>query len=188
MIFLIFIIYQNLSQRNFQKTSLISLKKVQKNDSLVLCCSSPRQKNSFFNDSAFDIAPSYDEIFEYIKILELDDFEVKSSNYLTLNDSGYTRIKNEDFLIYDHGEVQPSYQPGHSHADLFSFELSYKENRFLVNRGISTYEDTLRRLYERSSRSHNTVEIDGMSNCGVWRSFRVSYRPNLIDNFSTFFK
>jgi uncharacterized heparinase superfamily protein len=147
----------------------------------------PDKKIPFFNDSAFDIAPSYDEIFEYIKILDLDDFEVKSSNYLTLNESGYTRIKNEDFfLIYDHGEVQPSYQPGHSHADLFSFELSYKENRFLVNRGISTYEDTLRRLYERSSRSHNTVEVDGMSNCGVWRSFRVSYRPNLIDHFSTF--
>ena len=69
-----------------------------------------------------------------------------------------------------------TYQPGHTHADSLSYELRIQGQPLVVDTGISTYDKTPRREYERSTRAHNTVVIDGRSSSQTWGGFRVGRR------------
>ena len=84
-------------------------------------------------------------------------------------------------VMYDAGNIGPSYQPGHSHAQSLSFELSYKGKKVFVNSGISEYENSKIRSFQRSTASHNTIEINGMNSSDVWHSFRVAKRAKVYD-------
>ena len=55
------------------------------------------------------------------------------------------------------------------------------DQRFFVNLGVSTYETSKRRLLERSTKSHNTVEINKKNSSDVWSSFRVASRASTFD-------
>ena len=69
----------------------------------------------------------------------------------------------------------------HAHADSLSFELSLGTQRVIVNSGTSCYGSSVRRAFERSTRAHNTVEINGVSSSEVWSSFRVARRAYPTD-------
>ena len=98
------------------------------------------------NDSAKGIAPSSEELYTYAKRLGL-----KSQSSI-LSDSGYRKwIKNEMEIVLDVGQIAPSYQPGHSHADSLQFLLNFKNKPIIVDTGISTYEKNARRQTERST-------------------------------------
>lgn len=121
-----------------------------------------------FNDSAEKIAPTPHEIFDYAKRLGLKSRSCK------LSDSGYRRMKNSTMEVFvDVGNITASYQPGHSHADTFSYDLRIYGIPFIVDTGISTYNKTARRLYERTTVAHNTVSIGGKNSSEVWSGFRV---------------
>jgi uncharacterized heparinase superfamily protein len=77
--------------------------------------------------------------------------------------------------------VGPDYQPGHAHADTLAFELSVGGERLISNSGTSTYEQGSQRSFERSTRSHNTVELDGQDSSEVWAVFRVARRARPFD-------
>ena len=87
-------------------------------------------------------------------------------------------------IIYDAGNIGPSYQPGHSHAQSLSFELSYKGKKVFVNSGISEYENSKIRFFQRSTASHNTVEINNMNSSSISLSFRVARRAKVYDRCS----
>lgn len=109
--------------------------------------------------------------------------DIKTIAPRTLSDSGYRLLKEGNFLaLINIGEVSPIYQPGHSHADTFSYEFYNNFKPFIVDPGISTYEKSEMREIERSTRYHNTVNIDGENNNEVWSSFRVGRKAkvNLI--------
>ena len=95
-----------------------------------------------------------------------------------LDDSGYygARTAEGHFVVCDAGPIGPDYQPGHGHADLLSFELSLRGARVVVDSGVSTYEAGAMRDYCRSTRAHNTVEIEGQNQVEVWAAFRVGRR------------
>ena len=95
-----------------------------------------------------------------------------------LADSGYSGARTRDghYVVCDAGPVGPDYQPGHGHADLFSFELSLRGGRVVVDSGVSTYEAGPLREYCRSTRAHNTVEIEGRDQVELWGAFRVGRR------------
>ena len=61
-------------------------------------------------------------------------------------------------------------------ADFFSFELSLRGTRVVVDSGVSTYETGPMREYCRSTRAHNTVEIEGQDLVELWGAFRVGRR------------
>src|SRR5262249_32150792 len=61
-------------------------------------------------------------------------------------------------------------------ADTLSFELSWNRERVLTNSGTSTYSKGARRMLERSTAAHNTVEVDAKDSSEVWSSFRVARR------------
>lgn len=127
-----------------------------------------------FNDSALNIAPTPILIFEYAERLglEYDPIPLKECGYRKLTSSSY-----ESFI--DVGNMTASYQPGHSHADTFNYELRINGKPFIIDTGISTYNKTERRQYERSTAAHNTVSVSGKDSSEVWSGFRVGKRAKV---------
>ena len=129
------------------------------------------------NDSANKIAPTTEQLNQYALTLN-SKFKIQNSK---LSDSGYRKIKNERYeMIIDVGNIGPDYIPGHAHSDTFNFELYIDGTPFIVDTGLSTYETNARRTLERSTASHNTVEIDGADQSEVWGGFRVARRAKII--------
>src|SRR5690606_3552585 len=81
----------------------------------------------------------------------------------------------------DLAPVGPDYLPGHAHADTLSFELSVGGERVFVDSGTSTYQAGQVRDFQRSTRAHNTVVIDGLNSSDVWGAFRVGQRARVFD-------
>ncbi len=129
-----------------------------------------------FNDSAKGIAPTTVQLMNYSKELNLD---ISSINLL---DSGYRKVTKSNYeCIVDIGQIGAEYIPGHAHSDTFNFELRIKDKDFIVDTGLSTYETCERRDIERSTLSHNTVEVNGQNQSEVWGGFRVANRAKIID-------
>lgn len=127
------------------------------------------------NDSTIDIALSTQELLNYANKLSL------IPQITELKESGYRKFVDENFeLIMDVGQIAPSYQPGHSHADSLQFVLNFNNNPIIVDTGISTYEKNQRRQLERSSISHNTIVINKTNSSRVWSGFRVAQRAKVL--------
>jgi len=135
------------------------------------------------NDSAPGITPQTNDLFEYAQTLGI------VSILSQLKDSGYRKFDSREFeIIMDVGQIAPSYQPGHSHADSLQFVLNSNGLPIIVDTGISTYEKNERRQLERSTESHNTVVLNKTNSSNVWSGFRVAERAFVIieedsDNF-----
>jgi len=128
------------------------------------------------------VASSIISIKTYAKRLNIETKYDTNEPFIYLRDSGFFRCKfGQGFLIGDIGKIGPDYIPGHGHADILSFELSLRNQRVLVNSGTSLYEESEERVRQRSTSSHNTVEIDGQSSSEVWKSFRVGRRAKPFD-------
>lgn len=127
-----------------------------------------------FNDSANGIAPLPLQIIDYAKRLNI------KWEPIPMKECGYRKMMNEWMeAIVDVGDILASYQPGHSHADTFNFELRADGKPFIVDTGISTYEKNKRRQQERSSDAHNTVVVDGKNSSEVWGGFRIGKRAKV---------
>ena len=99
----------------------------------------------------------------------------------TSGESGYRKIKKSNYeILLDIGNIGPDYQPGHSHSDTFNFEFYFDGQPIIIDTGISTYEKNKKRLSERSTFSHNTVELFGKNQSQVWSGFRVAKRAKII--------
>jgi uncharacterized heparinase superfamily protein len=79
-------------------------------------------------------------------------------------------------VVIDAGPIGPNHQPGHAHADFFTFELSLGGQRVVTDTGVETYELGAKRSYDRSTAAHNTVEVAGGDSVEVWGGFRVGRR------------
>ncbi len=98
------------------------------------------------------------------------------------NESGYYKFKADNMTLFaDFGNISPSYQPGHTHADTFSFVLYDKGKEIISDTGISSYSVGLVRTLERSTKMHNTVTILDSNSSDVWGAFRVGRRANVFD-------
>lgn len=84
-------------------------------------------------------------------------------------------------VFFDVGQIGPDYQPGHAHADSLSIEASFAGQRLLVDPGCHSYDLDERRQYDRATRSHNTVCIDGTDSSEVWHIFRVGRRARPLN-------
>ena len=134
------------------------------------------------NDAAYGIAPTPDQIFDYARRLGL------KWETIPMKECGYRKMANahmESFV--DVGNITATYQPGHTHADTFNYELRIDGKPFVVDTGISTYNKTERRQYERGTMAHNCVVVDSQNSSEVWGGFRVGKRchtdlTDLTDN------
>lgn len=127
------------------------------------------------NDAAKKINPNSQELFRYAAQLSINQ------ENLSLGASGYRMFRKDTYeLFIDIGNLQPSYQPGHAHADTFNFILYSNKAPFIVDTGTSTYEIGKRRSIERATLSHNTVSVKGQNSSDVWSGFRVGKRAQVI--------
>jgi uncharacterized heparinase superfamily protein len=142
----------------------------------------PDGKISFFNDAAFGIAPSHEQLNDYARAIGVCKNEAskrifKTTELTSLSESGYFRVEQPNLVaILDCAAIGPDYIPGHGHADTLSFELSLQNFRVLVNSGTSCYGTSLKRLGQRGTAAHNTVTINGLDSSQVWSGFRVAKR------------
>lgn len=144
---------------------------------------------SFFNDAAFDEAPTPGDIEAYAEKLEIEVLPIAASvigatwSAKHMAASGYVSIADlphRHYAIVDVAQIGPDYLPGHGHSDTLSFELSLFGQRVFVNSGTSHYEASTRE-FERSTAAHNTVEVDGVSSSEVWDRFKVGRRARPRD-------
>ena len=85
------------------------------------------------NDSAEGIAPLPCELFDNAQRLGIQ------WRALPLNECGYRKLVNGQVqmeAVVDIGNIQATYQPGHSHADTFNYELRWKGCPYIVDTGI----------------------------------------------------
>lgn len=142
----------------------------------------PDGKPPLFNDAAYGISPALTAIRSYAERLGLDVAQSLPAGMYFLQDTGYFRYTSEHYTLFgDVGAIGPDYIPGHAHADTFSFELFANGLPIVVDVGTSTYEPGARRLYERGTSAHNTVQIGSIDQSEVWGSFRVGRRAKVID-------
>lgn len=143
----------------------------------VMC--HPDGQIPFFNDAAFGVAGTVDQLTNYAKRLGLM-WSRPQANSSFLSTSGYVRLqKGEAVAFIDVAAIGPDYQPGHAHADTLSLELSLFGQRVLVNSGTSLYGTSPERLRQRGTDAHNTVMVDGMNSSEVWGGFRVAHRARV---------
>ena len=123
------------------------------------------------NDSANGIAPTTSQLFNYAKRLGL------KWNKIPMKACGYRKMLAGGMeAIVDVGIIAATYQPGHTHADSLNYELRIDGKPYVVDCGISTYNKTERRQYERGTTAHNCVSVEGKSSSEVWGGFRVGKR------------
>lgn len=127
-----------------------------------------------FNDSTDNIAYSTNWLINYARRLKINSSERK------LGASGYRSYrKNYYECKVDVAPIGAMYQPGHAHADAFSFVLYYNNQPLFVEKGTSTYEIGTVRSSERSSSAHNTVVVNEENQSQVWSGFRVAKRAEV---------
>jgi len=131
-----------------------------------------------FNDSTEDIAYTTKELMQIAR-----EIGISAKENLDLKDSGYRKFDFDGFeMVMDVYGIGPKYQPGHAHADTFTFFLSYNGVPIIVEPGISTYNIGLKRDWERSTAAHNTVSINGQNSSETWSGFRVGRRARVKIN------
>jgi uncharacterized heparinase superfamily protein len=142
--------------------------------------SHPDGKIAFFNDAAFDMAPTFAELEAYANRLALSATPLDSAPVAVLEPSGYVRIcAGMAYLVCDCAAVGAEHLPGHAHADALSFELSLAGRRVFVNSGTSQYGSDAERQRQRGTSAHNTVVVDGEDSSEVWAGFRVARRARI---------
>ena len=165
------------SQLKFQKNAQLLMFKLEKKLPVmlnwILSMSHPDGRVAFFGDSFFGYAADYKDLVNYateVGIRNVDRFRLP----IFLAPSGYLVSRyDHSYLALNAGSIAPKYQPGHAHADTLSCEVSIKNVRFIVNSGVSTYENNLMRSYQRGTKAHSTVRIGRENSSEVWKSFRV---------------
>ena len=123
------------------------------------------------NDSAYGVALLPEELREYACRLGL------KWSCGTLKDCGYRHVIRTNYeAVLDLAPLGITYNLGHAHADSATFLLWANGRELLVDSGTSTYNACVRRDYERSTRAHNTVVINGENSSKVWGAFRCAQR------------
>lgn len=130
-------------------------------------------KTPAFNDSADGISKDYNCLLHVCK----KHFGLTPTFKVNFEHSGFYVIKNEAFkMIFDNGDICPSYLPAHGHCDALSFELSINNAPLIINSGTYKYEGGRWRDYFRSTKAHNTIMVLNQEQSQFWGSFRVAKR------------
>jgi uncharacterized heparinase superfamily protein len=135
-----------------------------------------------FNDSTEGVAPTTGQLERYAAALGVSAAPAPGNGLTTLSPSGYVRaVRDGAVALLDVAPIGPDYLPGHAHADTLSFELSLGQREVIVNRGTSVYGTGARRLVERGTAAHSTVQIHDQDSSEVWSGFRVGRRARVHD-------
>jgi uncharacterized heparinase superfamily protein len=144
----------------------------------------PAGRLPMFNDSAAGIAPDLQSLVGYARAIlpSLESRPPASTTVINRPRVGFFGYRHEnEMMLIDAGSPAPSYQPGHSHCSLLSFELMIGGRPLIVDSGVHDYEDTPLRYLLRSTQAHNTVRIDREEQSDIWGAFRMGRRARCKD-------
>jgi hypothetical protein len=134
----------------------------------------PDGEIALFGDSAFR---SYPELREKPGFDGLE-------RALILPSSGYAVVsRRAPVPYYCAVKLQgpsPPHQPGHSHGDVLSYELSVGAMRVVVDSGCGSYQDPLIRRRCRSTEAHNVPCLAGSEQSEFFSSFGVARRARVL--------
>jgi len=137
------------------------------------------------SDSAFDQTPQCVPLIQRARRDDKDygkyETDVRSDGCPDvpggeLHGSVWTWRDGADFLLFDAGPVGADELPAHAHNDPLTFEASLGGQRMIVDSGTYDYGEGAMRAYCRSTRAHNTLQVDEAEPCDVWSRFRMGYR------------
>lgn len=134
-----------------------------------------------FGDSVHGHFPPAKEILQVAKKYIVLNEQTLCEKALCFPQSGYYLFKNLNNtlpfeLVIRAGEAGPSYQLAHAHCDQLSYELLINGARVIVDSGIHGYAGSEFRHFQRSTRAHNTIYIEGEEQLEYWGTFRVARR------------
>lgn len=133
---------------------------------------------SQFNDGGLNMAYRPKDCLEAWQ--KLSGETVKPRELWALEQAGYYGIRQaNDYLMIDCGPIGPDYLPGHGHGDIFSFEWSLEGERIVVDSGVFEYSEGEKRSYARSTKAHNSLNLDNQDQCEFWGAFRVARRARI---------
>jgi uncharacterized heparinase superfamily protein len=133
----------------------------------------------FFNDAAYGVSQDFAALSAYAGRLALPVPQSPPGTTFLLP-SGYVRVAMPRYQLFaDIGELGPSYNPGHGHCDMLSFEF-FAGVPVIVNTGTSTYAADDLRLAERRTAAHNTVQAGTAEQSDLWGSFRAARRAHIV--------
>lgn len=142
----------------------------------------PDGEMPLFGDSVFHQAPATDSLLSLARALlpAAVSSPSRAATGQAMDASGIYVLGDRDkgdCMIVKTAPPMPPYQPGHSHADMLSFEVSLEGLRFIVDSGVHGYAESALREYCRSTRAHNTVQMDDIEQSEMWGTFRIAGRP-----------
>ncbi len=104
----------------------------------------------------------------------------KPSNYLLENSGFFVRRWQSNYFVLSCKEPSPPFQPGHSHCDILSYELSIAGRRCIIDTGCGSYQNAQIREHCRKTASHNTALIELSEQSDIWGAFRIGARAKVI--------
>lgn len=128
-----------------------------------------------FNDANDEMSIPFDVLKQLASKLQIDVnfIDKKTLSFPILE------TKNGLKLIFNTGLIGALHQPGHAHADAFTFCLNLDNEPIIVDRGTSTYERNSLRLEERGTASHNTFCVEATNNAHIWAAFRMAQKNRI---------
>lgn len=137
---------------------------------------------ALFNDTTVEGGPSTGSLVGYAASLDpgKPTSQIPKRPFRAFPHSGFYRYSGNGLsLVLDAGSIGPQHQPAHGHADALTYELSVHGTRVISDTGVDGYAESDVRNYCRSTRAHNTIEVDGTDQAEVWGDFRVgrSFAP-----------
>lgn len=108
------------------------------------------------------------------------DLPAAPEGLTVLEHSGFVVVRDGPlWLSFRCGPLAPPFLPAHAHADALSLQLWWRGRPVLVDPGSSTYEPCPEREWERSTRAHSTVVVDGRDQFRTWGAFRSGPLPDV---------
>lgn len=129
-----------------------------------------------FNDSGNNVAKEKCALLKAVQKICV----YKEAETAVLKHAGYYKLYQDNVaVVFDCGDIGPSYMGGHSHCDCLSFELCVAGKALFVNSGTGQYQGELRSFF-RSTAAHNTVMLDDREQSQLWGEHRAARRINRL--------
>lgn len=133
-------------------------------------------RTPLFNDAGSNVSKEKEALLKAVKRV----CGYKETGNKNFESAGYYRFdKNDIVVLFDCGEIGPSYMGGHAHCDCLSFELCVNGKVLFANSGTGQYQGELRTFF-RSTAAHNTIMIDDREQSELWGEHRVARRSQRI--------
>lgn len=104
----------------------------------------------------------------------------RSMNYLLDSSGFFVRRTDSCYFAMSCGEPSPAFQPGHTHCDIMSFELSLAGLRCIVDTGCGSYQNPKIREACRRTAAHNLPMIELSEQSDIWAQFRIGKRAKIL--------